>query len=127
MINNSYSIQFTTCLFYVLLMLSFTLTVSNISDESKKEKAFPITVLVINSLVMFSIFLNLLGVNMFSQVPKYSLLLFFIILVLSFVLSIENLSDKDQENKSLPTITLIVNSVVVFMIFLNIMMTMMKN
>ena len=121
------TIQFSTCLFDVLLMLSFALSVSNVADEHKKEKAFPISVLVINSLVMFCILLHVLGVKMMGElVQKNSLLIFFIVLILSFVLSIENVSDNDQENKSLPTIALIVNSIVLLMVAFNFAMRFMK-
>lgn len=113
------SLQFSTCLFYVLLMLSFALSVSNVADEDKKEKAFPISVLVINSLVIFCLVLQLFGVKMMGDLKQYSLLIFFIVLILSFVLSIENVSDTDQENKSLSTITLVVNSVVLIMVAYN--------
>lgn len=110
------NLQFSTCLFYVLLILSFSLSVSNVSDEEKKEKAFSISVLVINSIIIFGIILQLFGVKMMVDLKQYSLLIFFIVLILSFVLSIENLSDSDQENKSLPTINIIVNSIVLLMI-----------
>ena len=113
------TLQFSSCLFYVLLMLSFALSVSNVVDEEKKEKAFPICILVINSLVMFCILLQVFGVKMMGDLQQYSLLIFFIILILSFVLSIENVSDDEQENKSLPTIVLIVNSIVLLMVAFN--------
>lgn len=113
------TLQFTTCLFYVLLMLSFVLSVSNVADEEKKVKAFPISVLVINSLVMLCLLLQFFGVKMFGVLQKYSLLIFFVILILSFVLSIENVSDDEQENKSLPTIVLVVNSIVLLMVAFN--------
>ena len=63
---------------------------------------------------------------MMGDLQKYSLLIFFIVLILSFVLSIENVSDDDQENKSLPTIVLIVNSIVLLMVAFNFAMRYMK-
>ena len=119
MFGSENTVQFSTCLFYVLLMLSFTLSVSNVADEEKKEKAFPISVLIINSLVMFCILLHVFGVKMMGDLKQYSLLIFFIVLILSFVLSVENVSDSEQENKSLPTIALIVNSIVLIMVAFN--------
>ncbi len=111
------NLQFSSCLFLVLLMLSFVLTVSNVADEEKKEKAFPISVLVVNCLVMFALLLQMFGVKMVGDLLKQqSLLVFIVVLLLSFVLSIQNVSDKDQENKSLPTIVLVVNSIVLLMI-----------
>lgn len=111
------NLQFSSCLFLVLLMLSFVLTVSNVADEDKKEKAFPISVLVVNCIVMFALLLQMFGVKMVGDLLKQqSLLVFIVVLLLSFVLSIENVSDKDQENKSLPTIVLIVNSIVLLML-----------
>ena len=120
------TLQSSTCLFYVLLMLSFALSVSNVADEDKKEKAFPISVLVINSLVMFCILLQVFGVKIMGDLQKYSLIIFFIVLILSFVLSIENVSDDDQKNKSLPTIVLIVNSIVLLMVAFNFAIRYMK-
>ena len=113
------TLQYSSCLFYVLLMLSFALSLSNVADEDKKEKAFPISILVINSIIIFGILLQVFGVKMIGDLQKYSLLIFFIVLILSFVLSIENVSDDDQENKSLPTIVLIVNSIVLLMVAFN--------
>lgn len=111
------NLQFSSCLFLVLLMLSFVLTVSNVADEEKKEKAFPISVLVVNCLVIFALLLQIFGVKMVGDLLKQqSLLVFIVVLLLSFVLSIQNVSDKDQENKSLPTIVLVVNSIVLLMI-----------
>ncbi len=126
MFSASNTLQFSTCLFYVVLMLSFVLSVSNVADEDKKEKAFPISVLVINSLVMFALLLNIFGVKMAGDLQKYSLVIFFLVLILSFVLSIENVSDDDQENKSLPTIALIVNSVILLMVGFNFAMRYVK-
>ena len=127
MIGAGNTLQSSTCLFFVLLMLSFALSVSNVADEDKKEKAFPISILVINSLVIFCILLQVFGVKMMGElVQKNSLLIFFIVLILSFVLSIENVSDDDQENKSLPTIVLIVNSIVLLMVAFNFAMRYMK-
>ena len=114
------TLPLSTCVFYVLLMLSFILSVTNVAEEDKKEKAFPITVLIINSLIMFCILLHMFGVNMKGDLQKYSLLIFFIVLILSFVLSIENIADEDQENKSLPTIVLVVNSIVILMVAFNV-------
>lgn len=119
MFGQGNSLQFSTCLFYVLLMLSFALSVSNVADEEKKEKAFPICVLIINCLVIFCLLLQVFGVKMMADIKHDSILIFFIVLILSFVLSIENVSDKDQDNKSLPTITLVVNSAVILMIAFN--------
>jgi hypothetical protein len=111
------NLQFSSCLFLVLLMLSFVLTVSNVADEEKKEKAFPISVLVVNCIVIFALLLQMFGVKMVGDLLKQqSLLVFIVVLLLSFVLSIQNVSDKDQENKSLPTIVLIVNSIVLLML-----------
>jgi purine-cytosine permease-like protein len=119
MFGTGNTLQFSTCLFYVLLMLSFVLSVSNVADEDKKEKAFPISILVINSLVIFGLLLQMFGVKMMGDLKQYSLLIFFVVLILSFVLSIENVSDEDQENKSLPTIVLVVNSIVILMVGYN--------
>ena len=110
-------IESSRCLFFVLLILSFVLSVSNVADEEKKEKAFPISILVVNCLVMFALLLQMFGVNKVGVLlEKQSELVFIIVLLLSFVLCIQNVSDKDQENKSLPTIILVVNSIVLLIL-----------
>lgn len=110
------SLQFSTCLFYVLLLLSFALSVTNVADEEKITKAFPISVLVINSLIIFAILLQMFGVKMMGDLQQYSLLIFLIVLILSFILSLQNVSDDKHENKSFPTIVLIVDIVVILMV-----------
>ena len=109
-------IPYTECLFYVLLMLSFSLAVSNISDEHKTNKVFPISVLVIDSIIIFAMLLQMFGVKMPGNLQQYTLLIFFIVLILSFILSLQNVADSNQENKSFSTIVLIVNSAVILMV-----------
>ena len=105
------TLTFSACLFYVLLMLSFSLSVSNVADENKINKALPISVLVVDSIVIFAILLQMFGVKM-PNIKDMPLFTFFIVLVLSFILSIQNVTDEHQENKSLSTIVLIVNTLV---------------
>ena len=122
----SNSLQFSTCLFYVLLILSFCLSLSNTVDEKKINKAFPVSVLVIDSLIMLVVLLHLFGVKMMGDLKQFSLMIFFLVLVLSFILSLQNVSDKDQENKSLPTTVLIVNTLVILMVIVNVSMRYLK-
>lgn len=101
--------------FLVLLVLSFSLSVTNVADENKTNKAFPICTLIVNSLIIFMIILQQFKVNILADIKQYSLVMFFMVLTLSFILSIVNVSDDDQENKSLSVIVLIVDSLVLLL------------
>jgi len=105
------NLKISTCLFYVLLTLAFSLSVYDVADEEKKNKAFPACNLVLNSLIILVILLQIFGVKLIDM-QQYGLAVFLIVLIMSFSLSVENVSDDDQENKSLATIVLIFNSFV---------------
>lgn len=113
-----------SCLFLIILMLSFSLSVSNVVDEKSTNKALPISALIINSLVIFLILLQCFGVNAFQKFGELNLVIFFLVLGLSFVLSLTNVTDKDQDYKAFPTIVLVVNSMVVLMVAYNAIMKM---
>ena len=115
MLGSGYTLRMSSCLFYVLLTLAFSLSVFDVADEDKKNKAFPICALIVNSLVIFIIMLQLFGVKLIDM-QQYGLAVFIIVLILSFTLSVENVTDKDQENKSLPTLVLIFNICVMLLV-----------
>lgn len=111
------------CLFFVLLMLSFCLSLSNVSDEDKTNKALPIGSLIVYSLVLFLLLLNSCGVATASALLNNSsvqMTIFFVVLLLSLFSSIHNVSDKDQENKSFATVVLVVNSIIVLTLLVNV-------
>lgn len=114
MLGPGYTLRMSTCLFYVLLTLAFSLSVFDVADEDKKNKAFPICALIINSLVIFVIMLQIFGVKLIDM-QQYGLAVFVIVLILSFSLSVENVADNDQENKSLPTLVLVFNSFIMLL------------
>lgn len=114
MLVSGYNLQMSTCLFYILLTLAFSLSVFDVADEDKKNKAFPICALIVNSLVIFIIMLQIFGVKLIDM-QQYGLAIFVIVLILSFSLSVENVADDDQENKSLPILVLIFNSLVMLL------------
>ena len=115
MLGPGYNLRMSTCLFYVLLTLAFSLSVFDVADEDKKNKAFPICSLIVNSLVIFIIILQLFGIKLVDM-QQYGLAVFIIVLILSFTLSVENVADDDQENKSLPILVLIFNSCVMLLV-----------
>ena len=115
MIGQMNNIPASSCIFLVLLVLSFSLSVTNVADENKTNKAFPICTLIVNSLIIFIIILQQFKVNILGDLKQYSLVMFFMVLTLSFILSIVNVSDDDQENKSLSVIVLIVDSLVLLL------------
>ena len=123
--------EVSACLFFLLLMLSFALSVTDVSDEEHTNKAFPITVLVVNSLIILLLLLSVLGNNFAKSLINVgdgtpAMLLFTLVLVLSFVLSIVDVSDEDKENRSLPVIVLVVNSLVILMVVFQMVFNYMK-
>jgi len=116
MIGKMKNISYNPCLFFVLLVLSFSLSVTNVADENKTNKALPICTLIVNSLMIMLMMLKELKINMpqiLQQDFEYPMLI--MVLILSFILSISNISDDDQENKSLSIIVLIIDSVVLLL------------
>lgn len=114
------NISYNPCLFYVLLILSFSLSVTNVADENKTNKALPICTLIVNSLMIMLMIMLMMLKELKIDIPpilqqdfKYPM--FIMVLILSFILSISNISDDDQENKSLSIIVLIIDSVVLLL------------
>ena len=104
-------------------MLSFCLSLSNVSNEHKTNKTLPVGSLVIYSLVLFLLLLNACGVTTASAIlmtPMWQGIIFFVVLFLSLFSSIHNVSDDDQENKSFATVVLIVNSIIILTLLVNI-------
>jgi cytochrome bd-type quinol oxidase subunit 2 len=104
------------CLFLVLLMLSFCLSVFNVSDEKETNKALPVTTLIVNSVIIVLLLLQLLGVRQLANLSQFNLAIFVLVLGLSFILSLTNVFDDKQEAKSFPTVVLVVNSLVLLMV-----------
>lgn len=105
-----------SCLFLVILMLSFTLSISNVVDENSTNKALPVTTLIVNTLVIVMILLQAFGVKALTNLGNLNLVIFFVVLGLSFVQSLTNVTDELQDGKALPTVVLVVNSVVLLMV-----------
>ena len=104
-----------SCLFLILLMLSFSLSVTNVVDENNNQ-VLPVTTLVVNCIVILLILLQTFGVKALANLGDLNLVIFVVVLGLSFVQSLQNVNDSGQERKSLPTIVLVVNSVVLLMV-----------
>ena len=103
------------CMFYIILMLSFALSLTDTIDDEHSNKALPISILIANIIIILLLLLNILpnfGGFLNGSNPSM-LILFIIVLILSFILSIVDVSDSEKENKSLPVITLVVNSLII--------------
>ena len=114
-----------SCLFLILLMLSFALSVTNVVDENNNQ-ALPVTTLVVNCGVILLILLQTFGVKALANLGELNLVIFVVVLGLSFVQSLQNVSDSSQERKSLPTVVLVVNSVVLLMVAYQVIMNLQK-
>ena len=106
----------TSCLFLILLMLSFALSISNVVDEHKTNQALPVTTLVVNSVVIVMILLQTFGVRALASLGNLNLVIFFVVLGLSFVQALTNVTDDSQDGKAFPTVVLVVNSIVLIMV-----------
>jgi FtsH-binding integral membrane protein len=116
------TMQFSSCLFFVLLLLSLSLSITNIADENKTNKTMPISVLIVNSIVIALIVLQSLGIKLNINIPQFGVIVFLLVLILSFILSLQNVTDDDLDNKSFSVIVLIITIVVLLMMgyrFLN--------
>lgn len=111
-------------IFFITFIISLMLCISNISDEDKDDKTFSIIMLVIVCLTVIA----LVGLWFFD----YNLLLYnslflksivVIILILSYTLSITNMVDESQKNKSMPIMSLIITIIITLLaIFANFKM-----
>ena len=103
--------------FYIVLTLALALSVHDVGDSGAQDKALPICTLVINLLVIVVILLQ-----QFYSIPAlnnklYLYLMPMIVLILSFILSIDNVSDNEKYNKSLHVLVLIINSLAMLFMF----------
>lgn len=114
-----------SCLFLILLMLSFALSVTNVVDENNNQ-VLPVTTLVVNCGVILLILLQTFGVKALANLGELNLVIFVVVLGLSFVQSLQNVNDSSQERKSLPTVVLVVNSVVLLMVAYQVVMNLTK-
>ena len=114
-----------SCLFLILLMLSFALSVTNVVDENNNQ-VLPVTTLVVNCGVILLILLQTFGVKALANLGELNLVIFVVVLGLSFIQSLQNVNDSSQERKSLPTVVLVVNSVVLLMVAYQVVMNLTK-
>jgi hypothetical protein len=106
-------------------MLSFALSVTNVVDENNSQ-VLPITTLVVNCGVILLILLQTFGVKALANLGELNLVIFVVVLGLSFIQSLQNVNDSSQERKSLPTVVLVVNSVVLLMVAYQVIMNLQK-
>ena len=114
-----------SCLFLILLMLSFALSVTNVVDENNNQ-VLPVTTLVVNCGVILLILLQTFGVKALANLGELNLVIFVVVLGLSFIQSLQNVTDSGQERKSLPTVVLVVNSVVLLIVAYQVVMNLQK-
>jgi phosphatidylserine synthase len=103
-------------IFVVLMILSLSLSITDLTDEKHTNKGLPIVTLVINVLVL------LLIIGRFFEprlLQNWTLVIFLIVLGMTFALSLSDFGDKSKDNKGLPTITLFSTAaIIMYVIFL---------
>ena len=117
-----------SCLFLIIIALSFSLSVTNVATENVTQ-VVPMTTLIINSIVLFAILLQTFGVKTLAKLGDLNVVLFWIIVGLTFMQSLQNVFDSNQERRSLPIIVLVVTSPVVILglyVLLTMLMKMIK-
>ena len=116
-----------SCLFLIILVLSFSMCLVDITEEKDTNKALPISILIINSiiiaLVLLSVFKVAVAKDILNKSPK---LLFFLVLILSLILAITDTADHQKTNRTLPLIILIINSFVTLVILYGMISMYMK-
>ena len=83
--------------------------------NKKLNKALPITTLIVNSLIFIILFLQYFGLDILNLGVDLKLIMFIVVLGLSFLLSLTDVTDPEHENKAFPSIVLIINSMVLIL------------
>ena len=108
-----------SCVFLLLLVLSFALSVTDVANEDVNNKTVPIVALVTNSAVLLIILLQMFGVDLTKKIVNSNYIIFFTVYIMSLILSINDCCDKDKDDKAFPIIVLIINVIVGGIMFLN--------
>ena len=108
-----------SCVFLLLLVLSFALSVTDVANEDVNNKTVPIVALVTNSAVLLVILLQMFGVNLLKGIENIHYFIFFLVFGMSLVLSINDAFDKDKDDKAFPIIVLVINVIVGGIMLLN--------
>ena len=104
--------------YYLLLLLAFVLSIVNISSENKTNKALSIYNLVVYILgFILIIFYKTKNNDLNKKLLGTSVI---VITSLTLALSIENISDENQDDKILPIIVLILSLFFIGVLFLYI-------
>ena len=101
--------ELSACLFLVVIVLSYIQSISSLHSDSH-NKTLPIVTLVITIIVTLGILAHYVKLPFFGKLSNYFLPMFLVVLGISLVLAISDVTNKDDnKDKSVPVITLIVD------------------
>ncbi len=102
-------------IFFIVLMLSLSLSITDVADEDTTNKGIPITTLIVNSGVFLILFF-LFFIKNNDWLEKSSKWLFLATWGMSIILCINDLCDKSKENMSLPIIVTVCDILVLIVL-----------
>jgi hypothetical protein len=101
--------ELSACLFLVVIVLSYIQSISSLHSDAQ-NKTLPIVTLVITIFVTLGILAHYVKLPFFGKLDNYFLPMFLVVLGISLVLAISDVTNKDdKKDKSVPVITLIVD------------------
>ena len=104
--------KYSDCIFVSLIMLSTVLCISDIATGDP-GKYFQVVVLIFNIILMMVMVANYFGISpaLTKISSEASLFFFFVVLILTLILSILDLADDVDTDKTLAIFTLVISSV----------------
>lgn len=102
-------------IFFIVLMLSLSLSITDVADEDTTNKGIPIITLIVNSAVLLSLFVLFFTKNN-DWLAKSSKWLFLATWGMSIILCINDLCDKSKDNMSLPIIVTVCDILVLIVL-----------
>lgn len=101
--------ELSACLFLVVIVLSYIQSISSLHSDAQ-NKTLPIVTLVITIFVTLGVIAHYVKLPFFEKLGNYFLPMFLVVLGISLVLAISDVTSKDdKKDKSVPVITLIVD------------------
>lgn len=102
-------------IFFIVLMLSLSLSITDVADEDTTNKGISITTLIVNSVVFLILFVLFFTKNN-NWLAKSSKWLFLATWGMSIILCINDLCDKSKDNMSLPIIVTVCDILVLIVL-----------
>lgn len=108
--------ELSACLFLVVIVLSFIQSISSLNSDVE-NKTLPIVTLVINILVTLGIVGHYMKLPFLNRLDNYFLPMFLVILGISLVLAIFDVTSKDDtKDKSVPIVTLVIDIILTLLV-----------